>query len=69
MVQAVQEHVHALDKVLMAYADIGSCMPRLSIYIEAFPTNQAFQHLIAFLFEDIIEFHRKAYSWITKPGE
>ncbi|KAK8112151.1 uncharacterized protein PG998_008608 [Apiospora kogelbergensis] len=66
--QAVQEHVHALDKVLMAYADIGSCMPRLSIYIEAFPTNQAFQHLIAFLFEDIIEFHRKAYSWITKPG-
>ncbi|KAK8100002.1 hypothetical protein PG999_010376 [Apiospora kogelbergensis] len=65
---AVQEHAHALDKVLMAYADIGSCMPRLAIYIEAFPTSQPFQHLIAFLFEDIIEFHRKAYCWVTKPG-
>ncbi|KAK6855680.1 hypothetical protein PG995_007831 [Apiospora arundinis] len=65
---AVQEHTHALEKVLAAYADIGSRMPRFSGYLTAFPDNQPFQHLMAFLFEDIIEFHRKAYSWITKPG-
>ncbi|KAK7960375.1 Vegetative incompatibility protein HET-E-1 [Apiospora saccharicola] len=65
---AVQDHTHALDRVLSAYADIGSRMPRFSIYLDAFREHQSFQHLIAFLFEDIIEFHRKAYSWITKPG-
>ncbi|KAK8109245.1 hypothetical protein PG984_015046 [Apiospora sp. TS-2023a] len=57
-----------VNKVLSAYADIGSRMPRFSIYLDAFREHQSFQHLIAFLFEDIIEFHRKAYSWITKPG-
>ncbi|KAK8057086.1 hypothetical protein PG996_011023 [Apiospora saccharicola] len=65
---AVQEHTHALETILAAYADIGSRMPRLSVYLDAFRDNQSFQHLIAFMFEDIVEFHRKAYSWITKPG-
>ncbi|KAK8013246.1 hypothetical protein PG991_009517, partial [Apiospora marii] len=65
---AVQDHAHALDKVLTAYADIGSKMPRFAIYANAFPTHESFQQMIAYLFEDILEFHRKAYSWITKPG-
>lgn len=44
-------------------------MPRFSRFAdEAFPDNAGFRQLVGFLFEDIVEFHRKVYAWITKPG-
>lgn len=67
-VQAVQDHTHALDKILSAYGTIGLQMPRFSPYSEVFPEDIAFQHLIAFLFEDIIEFHRRAITMVRKSG-
>lgn len=67
--QAVHEHGNALDTILNAYADIGSRMPRFSRFgEETFPDNAGFRQLVAFLFEDIVEFHRKVYAWISKPG-
>ncbi|KAI5861038.1 hypothetical protein GGS23DRAFT_205824 [Durotheca rogersii] len=67
IIQGVHEYTHALDKVLMAYGNIGAHMPRFSRYAGAFPEHRDFQQLVAFLFEDIIEFHRRAYSMIRKP--
>ncbi|KAJ2987229.1 hypothetical protein NUW58_g4620 [Xylaria curta] len=68
VLQGAYDCTHALDKILVAYGHIGNAMPRLTQYTDAFPQHRGFQQLIAFLFEDIIEFHRKAYSMITKPG-
>ncbi|KAI0476181.1 hypothetical protein GGR56DRAFT_641517 [Xylariaceae sp. FL0804] len=68
VLEAVYDCTHALDKILMAYASIGSYMPRFARYAGVFPQNHDFQQLLAFLFEDIIEFHRRAYSMIRKPG-
>lgn len=51
----------------MAYANIGNNMPRLSRYGELF-NDHAFQCMVAYLFEDILEFHRNAYSMLKKPG-
>ncbi|KAF4957355.1 hypothetical protein FSARC_11330 [Fusarium sarcochroum] len=65
---AVQDHTHALDKILSAYGKIGLQMPRFSRFAEAFHEDRSFQHLIGFLFEDVLEFHRRAYSMIRKPG-
>ncbi|KAI0123226.1 hypothetical protein BJ170DRAFT_641233 [Xylariales sp. AK1849] len=67
IVQSARDHAHVLDKVLMAYANIGNSMPRLSRYGEVF-NDHAFQCMIAYLFEDILEFHREAYSMLKKPG-
>ncbi|ETS82746.1 hypothetical protein PFICI_04622 [Pestalotiopsis fici W106-1] len=67
IIQSARDHVHVLDKVLMAYANIGNSMPRLSRYGEVFH-DHAFQCMIAYLFEDILEFHREAYSMLKKPG-
>lgn len=67
--QAVYEHTQTLDKMLSAYAQIGSSLPWLSRLGDSFPEDRDFQQLFAFLFEDIIEFHRKAYALIRKPGE
>ncbi|KAK6834117.1 hypothetical protein PG995_013848 [Apiospora arundinis] len=66
---AVHEYTSALDTILNAYADIGSRMPRFARFAkEAFPENTEFCQLVAFLFEDIVEFHRKVWMWITKPA-
>ncbi|KAK8031326.1 hypothetical protein PG990_001060 [Apiospora arundinis] len=66
---AVHEYTNALDMILNAYADIGSRMPRFCRFANnAFPDNADFRQLVAFLFEDIVEFHRKVYTWITKPA-
>ncbi|KAM5375793.1 hypothetical protein ACJZ2D_005849 [Fusarium nematophilum] len=68
MLQAAQDYTHALDKILSAYGSIGLEMPRFSRYAEAFPDDRAFQHLVAFLFEDVMEFHRQAYALVRKSG-
>ncbi|KAF7535698.1 hypothetical protein G7054_g5180 [Neopestalotiopsis clavispora] len=68
IIQSARDHAHVLDKLLMAYGNIGTHMPRLSRYAEAFPDDHAFQQMVAYLFEDVLEFHRKAYSMIKKPG-
>ncbi|KAI1291072.1 hypothetical protein F5Y03DRAFT_377684 [Xylaria venustula] len=68
ILQGTYDCTHALDRILIAYCQIGNNMPRLTRYINAFPQHQDFQRLVAFLFEDIMEFHRKAYSMICKPG-
>ncbi|KAH7193954.1 uncharacterized protein B0J16DRAFT_395986 [Fusarium flagelliforme] len=65
---AVQDHTHALDKILSAYGQIGLQMPRFSRFAEVFPDERSFQHLLGFLFEDVLEFHRRAYIMIRKSG-
>ncbi|KAL4724047.1 hypothetical protein ACLX1H_008652 [Fusarium chlamydosporum] len=65
---AVQDNTHALDKILSAYGQIGLQMPRFSRFAEAFPNDRSFQHLLSFLFEDVLEFHRRAYAMIRKSG-
>lgn len=67
--QAVYEHTQTLDKMLSAYAQIGNCLPWLSRLGSSFPEDLEFQRLFAFLYEDIMEFHLKAYALIRKPGE
>ncbi|KAI1399172.1 hypothetical protein F4819DRAFT_429846 [Hypoxylon fuscum] len=63
-----QDSTHTLDKILSAYAQIGAALPRLSMLGGAFPDNADFQQLFAFLYEDIIEFHSRAYKLIRKPA-
>ncbi|RYP58606.1 hypothetical protein DL770_010393 [Monosporascus sp. CRB-9-2] len=65
---AVYEHTQTLDKMLSAYAQIGNSLPRLSRLGDSFPEDRDFQQLFAFLYEDIMEFHRKAYTLIRKPA-
>lgn len=66
--QAVKEQTQALDKLLSSYAQLGNALPRLSALLEAFQDNHAFQQLFVFLYEDIVEFHRRVYKLIRKPG-
>ncbi len=66
--QAVHEHTQTLEKIISAYAQIGSALPRFSKLSETFRDDIDFQQLFAFLYADITEFHRMAYALIRKPG-
>lgn len=54
--------------MLSAYAEIGNSLPWLSRLGNTFEQDRDFQRLFAFLYEDIIEFHRKAYALTRKPA-
>ena len=43
-------------------------MPRFEHFAKVFPQEQAFTQLLAYLFEDVLEFHKHAYAMIRKPG-
>ncbi|KAJ4327368.1 hypothetical protein N0V84_002139 [Fusarium piperis] len=58
-----------MEKLVAAYGRIGLALPRLSRYGEAFPDDYQFQHLLAYLYTDIIEFHSRAFKWIQKPAQ
>ncbi|KAK3989022.1 hypothetical protein QBC44DRAFT_359506 [Cladorrhinum sp. PSN332] len=68
ILRSVRDQTQALDKILCAYAQIGNALPRLTRYEEAFRGNPDFEHLLAFLFQDITEFHTKALALIRKPA-
>lgn len=67
-IQAVKEQTQALDKLLSSYAQLGHALPRLSALREALRDSHDVQQLFVFLYEDIIEFHRRVYKLIRKPG-
>lgn len=67
-IQAVKEQTRALDKLLSSYAQLGNALPRLSALREALWDNHSVQQLFVFLYEDIVEFHRRVYKLIRKPG-
>jgi hypothetical protein len=66
--KAVHEQTTALDKIVSAYGHIGAALPRFSRYNEAFGDRHDVQQLLAFLYEDIIEFHRRAYRLVKRSG-
>ncbi|KAK4164640.1 hypothetical protein QBC43DRAFT_45733 [Cladorrhinum sp. PSN259] len=68
ILRSVRDQTHALDRILSAYAQIGNALPQLARYEEAFRGNRDFEHLLAFLFQDIAEFQIKALTLIRKPA-
>ncbi|KAH8680543.1 hypothetical protein BX600DRAFT_636 [Xylariales sp. PMI_506] len=68
VLQMVYDYSNALDKIIMAYGTIASCLPRFTQFSQAFPKDSDFQLLLAYLFEAIIEFHHKVYLMVRKPG-
>ena len=52
-----------------AYALIAESMPRFDRFSEAFRGDPCFLHVLSFRYEDILEFHRRAYKFFRRKGE
>ena len=67
--QIGQGHISALEKLIDAYAMIGEAMPRFDRLSTAFKDDVEFQQVMGLFYEDILEFHRRAYKFFRQRGE
>ena len=52
----------------MAYCRIGELLPRLHRLNTALSEDAGFQHVLAMIFVDILNFHKEAYMFLQRPG-
>ena len=69
MLQIAQGHISALEQLIDAYAMIGEAMPRFDRLSEAFKGDPEFGQVMGHFYEDILEFHRRAYMFFRRRGE
>ena len=67
--QIGQGHISALEKLVDAYAMIGEAMPRFDKLSAAFKDDGEFPQVMGLFYEDILEFHRRAYKFFRQRGE
>lgn len=63
------DHEVAIEKIATAYGRVGEILPRLSRLNSVLHDDAGFQHVLATLYADILEFHREAYRFLRRPGE
>jgi hypothetical protein len=61
------EYTSSFDTLLDAYAKIAEALPRFDRYSITFPEAD-FQNVLALVYVDIIEFHRRAYKFFRRRG-
>ncbi|CAD6565730.1 MAG: hypothetical protein ASARMPREDX12_006744 [Alectoria sarmentosa] len=66
LLQIAQGHIAALEKLIDAYAMIGEAMPRFDRLSAAFKDDLEFQQVMGHFYEDILEFHRRAYMFFRR---
>lgn len=66
-VQIASQYSSIFDKLLVAYAQIGEALPRFDRYRNVFQQPD-FQHVLALVYADILEFHRRAYKILNRRG-
>ena len=69
LVQIAQGHISALEKLIDAYAMIGEAIPRFDRLSNAFKDDPDFLQVMGYFYEDILEFHRRAYMFFRRRGE
>jgi len=57
------------DKLLDAYAQIASAMPHFDRLRGGFSDDENFKVIMAMVYSDILEFHRRAYKFFQRKGE
>lgn len=66
MRQIASDYMSAFDKLIAAYEKISESLPRLERLNAALKDNPRFQVLLALVYADILEFHRRAYKFFRQ---
>ena len=66
--QLASEHSHIFSTLIDAYAQIAEALPRFDRFQKAFDGNSDFQNILAALYAEILEFHRRAYKFFRRRG-
>ena len=68
MLQLASQNLEILEKLLSAYADIASALPRMDRLNTSFAENPSIRYIISVIYADILEFHRRAYKFFRRRG-
>ncbi|CAN9085629.1 unnamed protein product [Alternaria alternata] len=66
MLMITLDSLSAFEKLIDAYGKIGDMLPRLDRLSNALIGDQNFQKVLALVFADIVEFHRRAYKFVRR---
>ncbi|KAH7085093.1 hypothetical protein BKA63DRAFT_10537 [Paraphoma chrysanthemicola] len=68
MLMITVDSINAFEKLIEAYGKIADMMPRLDRLGAALPDDHNFQAVLALVYSDIIEFHRRAYKFVRRKS-
>ena len=66
VLQIAHQHVEILEKIIEAYAQIATVLPRFDRINSTFPTSAGVSHILSVIYVDILEFHRRAYKFVRQ---
>jgi hypothetical protein len=58
-----------MEKLIAAYSKITEVIPRFDRLSEAFKKDQTLHRVMAMAYADILDFHRQAYRFFSRPGK
>jgi uncharacterized Zn finger protein len=64
--QLADEYTNVFDKLLDAYRQIAEVMPQFERLQAVFGDQANFQAILGMVYEDILEFHRRAYKFFRR---
>ena len=67
--QLAVDFVSSFDKLIGAYARIAENLPRFDRLSVTFQGTSDFQQVLAMVYSDILEFHRRAYKFFRRRGK
>ena len=67
--QIASDFTGVLNTLLSAYSQIADAMPDFSRIGTAFQDTPRVREVLALMYEDILEFHRRAYKFLRRRGE
>ncbi|KAI9686269.1 MAG: hypothetical protein M1822_003925 [Bathelium mastoideum] len=68
MLQVSSDYLKAFESLIEAYGKIADALPRFDRLHTALKTDYNFQMVLAFFYEDILEFHRRAYKFVRRKS-
>jgi hypothetical protein len=64
--QITMDSLSAFEKLIEAYGKIADLLPRVDRLSAALGTDVNFQNVLALVYSDILEFHRRAYKFVRR---
>jgi hypothetical protein len=62
------DYENAFEKLISAYGQIAEHLPRFDRLSDAYRNHPDFQKVLALVYSDIMEFHRRAYKFFKRSG-
>lgn len=68
ILQVASSWTYSFDRLLDAYEELGEALPMLHQYQDLFKSQPELEKVLVMLYRDILDFHRGALRFFTRPG-